>query len=80
MKMFNGNILCEDISEKVKESNSGFETRNEEKFKNVTVVESSETDVPKGSVIKVSVHAGQEIVEEGKNFLVIKRTDIIYVL
>ncbi len=59
---------------------SGFEVKNEDRFKKLTVIESSEEDVPKGSVIKVPINSGQETEENNKKLLVIKRTDIISIL
>lgn len=80
MKMLNNNLLCEDLSSNVQETSSGFAVKNEERFKKLLVLESSEEDVPVGSTIKVPINSGEETEEYNKTLLVIRRMDIISVL
>jgi hypothetical protein len=76
LNMKNNFILCDDKKDDVNESSSGFVTSNATRFKTVKVIQSSEEDVPVGSEVRISVNAG----EEDEIGLVIRRTDIIYVL
>ena len=76
LNMKNNYILCDDNENVVDENSSGFSTENLARFKTVTIIHSCEEDVPVGSRVRISVNAG----EEDELGLVIRRTDIIYVL
>lgn len=75
MRMLNSFLLCEEI-EVPTTTALGFQTQNDERVKIVKVAESSEEDVPVGSLIKIMSTAG--LVDN--DHLIIKRSDIIYVV
>ena len=75
IKMKNNYLLCK-VEEDMQETTGGFTVKNLSRFREVEVIASSQEDVPVGSKIKISVNAGEED-EEG---LVIKSSDIIYIL
>jgi co-chaperonin GroES (HSP10) len=79
MRMLNNNLLCKDLTQD-KETISGFSLGNEERFKRLEVVESSEEDIPKGSLVKVPKNSGEETEEEDGVYIVIKRGEIINIL
>lgn len=76
IKMKNNFLLCEESPDAVNQNSSGFTTVNTERFKTVTIIHSQDEDVPVGCQVKISVNAG----EEDELGLVIRITDIIYVL
>ena len=75
--LLNGMLLCDKGQVETNQSDSGFETPKESRFKMLTVKESSEEDIKVGDKVVVPIHSGQEL---GLNtdFLVIKRSEIIY--
>lgn len=76
MKMMNHYLLCED-EQPVATNVTGFSIKDSEKrFKTVTVICSNEEDIPVGSSVVISVNSGEKE-EQG---LVIKRTDVIYMI
>jgi hypothetical protein len=76
MRPFNHNIICKDESSNTQESNSGFVTRKEERFKTLEVLTSAEIDVATGDLVRVRINAGDA---DGDN-IIINRGDIIYIL
>lgn len=73
--MFNNYLICEDTTEETVGA-TGFTTKSNKLFKTVKVLYSNEEDVPVGCEVRISVNAGGTD-ELG---LVIRRTDIIYIL
>jgi hypothetical protein len=80
MKMLNNNILCTEESGNVHMSNSGFESKGEERFKTLIVVRSSEEDIKAGDKIKVSITSGVEITVDSTEYVIINRGDVVMVL
>ena len=75
--MLNNYLLCEDKKESSKQTDSGFEVKDDLlKFVTLKVISSNEEDVPVGSEVKVSRNAG----EQDERGIIIRRTDIIYIL
>ena len=79
MEMFNNHLLCEDLSTNKNETSSGFETKNEARFKTLKVICSKEADVLEDDLIQVPINAGQPD-PSGENRIIINRGDIIYKL
>ena len=77
--MLNNFLLCKPKEEK--EVKSGFIIEElAEKFKELTVVESKEEDIPKGSRVLVHKTSGDEHEIEGKKHSIIRRGDIVSIL
>jgi co-chaperonin GroES (HSP10) len=76
--MFNNNLTCEDVSSK---PSGGFQVEDSAvKFKTLRVIKSNEEDVKEDDLLSVPVNCGEKISLDNKDYLVIKRTDIIGIL
>ena len=75
MKMLNNYLICK-VEEAKEELYSGFKVQDLNPFVELEVLYSEEQDIPVGSRVKVSSRAG----EPDPLGIVIKRTDVIYVL
>ena len=76
MKPLNTYIVCKEIENNVDKTESGFEVKSQNRFKNLKVVASSQDDIKVDDVVKVSIAAG----EVDEDFVIIKRGDIIYII
>lgn len=74
MKMLNNYLLCEEVE---KEVTSNFYVEDQSRStKDLMVIESSETDIPKDSIIRVPFNAGQT----DESGIYIRRNEVIGVL
>lgn len=77
MRPLNNILVCKDLSKNQNtQSTTGFVVKNEERFKTLEVLYSSQEDIPVGEKVRVSINAG----EDDGEVTYIRRTDIIVVL
>lgn len=76
MRPLNSYLVCKDLDSNTSKTTAGFEVQNSSKFKKLEVIESSDDEVKKGDVVKVSVNAG----EQDEDFVIIRRGDIVYIV
>lgn len=75
MKPLNSVLVCVELEQDIK-TDTGFSLKTQNKFKKLEVVASNEEDVKVGNVVKVPITSG----DYDGNFVIIRRSDIIYVI
>ena len=76
-KMINNYIKCVELSNDSDSPKSGFEVIDDNNFKLLKVVLSSEEDITEGCIVKISKNSGLEDIVEGEKLIIIHRRDII---
>lgn len=75
MRPLNSVLVCVELEQDIK-TDTGFSLKTQNKFKKLEVVASNEEDVKEGSIVKVPITSG----EYDGDFVIIRRSDIIYVI
>tara|TARA_R110000851_G_scaffold291462_2_gene445818 strand:+ start:13152 stop:13400 length:249 start_codon:yes stop_codon:yes gene_type:complete len=79
IKMLNQYLLCVEIKSDVVKTGSGFETQGkEERFKELQVTHSAESDITEGCKITVPSNSGAIKVIGDVDYTVVKRGDVIW--
>ena len=74
MKPLNNHIVCKELKKEQEENE--FVVKSISRFKDLEVIVSSNDEVKKGDIVKVSVNSG----EIDEDYTIIRYQDIIYVL
>lgn len=76
MRPLNSYLICKELDNGTSETETGFAVTERKRFRKLQVLNSSDEEIKKGDIVKVSINAG----EPDEDFTIIKRSDIIYIL